>query len=339
VSAGVLAVAQTPAPKATSPKPAASPAKPATKPAATPAAVPAQQSTPAAGASSKPMTPSSTGGKVVLTVGNESLTEKDFQNILEALPENVRSQAVGPMKRQFAEQIVRMKLLAQEARKRGLDKDPAFQARMAFQQENMLAAAVYTDIQNKVTPDEAALRKYLEQNKSEFESASARHILIRFKGSPVQLKEGQKDLTEEEALAKVNDLKKQIDAGGDFAKLAKENSDDQGSGANGGDLGTFKRGQMVPAFEKAAFEQPVGKVGEPIKTQFGYHLILVDKRGGEDFAALRPELERRMKPDAARQAIEDMRKGATVTFDNSFFGPEAPSQPPAGAAASPAPKN
>jgi peptidyl-prolyl cis-trans isomerase C len=337
VSAGVLAVAQTPAPKATTPKPAASSAKPATTPAATPAAVPAKQSTPAAAASSKPAS-SPTGGKVVLTVGNETLTEKDFQNILEALPENVRSQAVGPMKRQFAEQIVRMKLLAQEARKRGLDKDPGFQARMAFQQENMLAAAVYADIQNKVTPDEAALRKYMEQNKSEFESASARHILIRFKGSPVQLKEGQKDLTEEEALAKVTDLKKQIDAGADFAKLAKENSDDQGSGANGGDLGTFKRGQMVPAFEKAAFEQPVGKVGEPIKTQFGYHIVLVDKRGGEDFAALRPELERRMKPDAARQAIEDMRKSATVTFDDSFFGPEAPAQAP-GAGAPPAAKN
>ncbi|HYZ86344.1 MAG TPA: peptidylprolyl isomerase [Bryobacteraceae bacterium] len=279
-----------------------------------------------------------------MTIGSETMTDKEFQNIIDALPENVRAQATGPMKRQFAEQIVRMKLLAQEARARGLDKDPSFRARMSFQEENMLAAALYTDLQQKLTPDEAALRKYLADNKTEFESVNARHILIRFKGSPVQLKEGQKDLTEEEALAKAQELKKRLDAGEDFAKLAKENSDDAGSGANGGDLGSFKKGQMVPEFEKAAFQQPVGTVGEPLKTQFGYHIVKVEKRGEADFAALKPELERRIKPEAARQAIEDMRTKASVTLDEGYFGPEpskngAPgAAAPAGTTTPPAPK-
>lgn len=275
-----------------------------------------------------------------MTIGNQTITDKEFQSVIDSLPDNMKAQAGGPMKRQFAEQLVRMKLLAQEARNRGLDKDAAFKTRMAFQEENMLAAALYADIQAKANPDDAALRKLMADNKAEFETSTASHILIRFKGSPVPLKEGQKDLTEEEALAKAQELYKKLNAGEDFAKLAKENSDDTGSGANGGELGTFKHGQMVPAFEKAAFEQPVGKVGEPFKTQFGYHIVKVTKRSGDDFAALKPELEKRARPEAARQAIEDMRKNANVVFDDAYFGPPpaAPDAPgTSGGSAAPPP--
>jgi peptidyl-prolyl cis-trans isomerase C len=74
--------------------------------------------------------------------------------------------------------------------------------------------------------------------------------------------------------AKIEDIKKQLAAGADFAALAKEHSDCP-SGQRGGDLGTFQRGQMVKPFEDAAFTQEVGKVGDIVETQFGYHLILV----------------------------------------------------------------
>ena len=88
--------------------------------------------------------------------------------------------------------------------------------------------------------------------------ASARHILVA---------------TE----AACTDLKTQIEAGSDFAALAKEHSTCP-SGRQGGDLGEFGRGQMVPEFDKACFEGPVGEVQGPVQTQFGYHLLEVTER-------------------------------------------------------------
>lgn len=320
---------QAPAPPASAAPAAPAPVTPAPEPGAAPAAAPAVDP-----------------NKVVMTVGTETITAKEFDTLIEALPEQYRAQARGPMKRQMAEQIARVKVLAGEARRRGLDKDKTVQARIQFQSDNLLAGATYNDYLQKASVDEAALRKYYEEHSKEFESLQARHILVKFKGSPVPTREGKPELSEEQALAKAQELKKQLAAGGDFAALAKADSDDTGSGANGGDLGTFSRGQMVPAFEEAAFKLPVGQVSDPIKTQFGYHLIRVEKHDTRAFDAVRPELEQRLRPDAARQSVENLTKSSKIVLEESYFGPEvaAPAPPvpgPAGAvppsAAVPAP--
>jgi len=170
--------------------------------------------------------------------------------------------------------------------------------------------------------DDAALQKYYADHKNEFENVQARHILIRFKGSPVPNREGKPDLTEEQALAKAQEVRKQLLAGSDFAALAKAESDDTGSGTNGGELGTFGHGQMVPAFEEVAFKQPVNQVSDPVKTQFGYHLIQVEKRESKPFESVKSDLEGKVKPEAARASVESLRKNAKVVLDESYFGPE-----------------
>ena len=92
------------------------------------------------------------------------------------------------------------------------------------------------------------------------QQASARHILV-------------------ETEAQATDLKSQIEGGSDFAQLASEHSKCP-SGKQGGSLGTFKQGAMVPEFDQVVFgDLPIGAVSEPVKTQFGYHLIQVEKRG------------------------------------------------------------
>lgn len=274
------------------------------------------------------------GSKVVLTVGNERITEKQFDALIEGLPEQARAQVRGTAKRQFAEQLVRMKLLSAEARKRGLDKKPA----VALQMENVLAGAAYNDMASQIKLDEAALKAEYEKRKDQFETVSARHILIKFKGSPVPAQEGKPELSEEEALKKITELRKQILAGGDFAALAKVESDDTGSGAQGGDLGTFGHGQMVPEFEKTAFSLPVGEISEPIKTQFGYHIIKVEKREAKSFEDVRPQLEQNLKPEMAREVVEKLRKDSTVVLDDTYFGAvAAPAAAPAPAGAPPAP--
>jgi parvulin-like peptidyl-prolyl isomerase len=98
--------------------------------------------------------------------------------------------------------------------------------------------------------------------------------------------------TDAEALALANELRNRILAGEDFAALARAYSDDTGSGANGGDLGWFGKGRMVAAFEEAAFSLPLNQVSEPVKTDFGYHLIEVlekDPARPKDEAQLQQE--------------------------------------------------
>jgi hypothetical protein len=98
-----------------------------------------------------------------------------------------------------------------------------------------------------------------------------------------------RDPAEAEQIA--TDLKAQLDAGADFAELARTNSDDTGSGEQGGELGCNPGGSFVPEFEQAVFEQEVGVVGEPVATDFGYHLILVTEREVPSFEESRDQIE------------------------------------------------
>jgi parvulin-like peptidyl-prolyl isomerase len=129
-------------------------------------------------------------------------------------------------------------------------------------------------------------------------------------------------LTDAEALAKAQDIRKQILAGADFATLAKAESDDVGSGSKGGDLGTFKHGQMVAAFDQAAFVLPVGQVSEPVKTQFGYHIIKITARDAKSFDDAKPQIEKDLKPKMAKEALEQVKAHTTVTLNDAYFGKE-----------------
>ena len=273
-------------------------------------------STPAAAAPAPTVPPDT----VVLSVGNEKITRAEFENLLAALPDQVRANAVGPGRRKLAEQLVEVKDMAQEAKKRKLDQAPEVRQLIALQTDNALASVLYKDLSTNVKTDDAALHSYYDSHKNQFEQVKASHILIRYKGSPVPAREGQKELTPEEALAKAQEIRKKLVDGGDFAATAKAESDDTGTAQQGGSLGTFPHGQMVPDFEKAAFSLPPGQISEPVKTQFGYHIIKVDQKVDKKFDEVKGDLEKQMKPQIARQAVEEIRKQTPVTFDDAYFG-------------------
>jgi len=186
-------------------------------------------------------------GKVVMTVGDQKITAKEFDQMIEALPQQYRAQAKGPMKRQMAEQIARMKMLASEARKRGLDKEATTQAKIRFQEDNLLAAATYEDMVQKTKVDDAAVQSYYNEHKNDYESVTARHILVKFKGSPVPQREGKPELTEDQALAKAQEIKKQLAGGSDFAAIAKAESDDTGSGVTAVNLEPLATAKWCPS--------------------------------------------------------------------------------------------
>lgn len=102
------------------------------------------------------------------------------------------------------------------------------------------------------------------------EMASAHHILIG-------LQPEDNEEVKQSKLEEIEDIRAQIIAGADFEEMAREHSSGP-SGRKGGDLGTFPRGQMLPAFDAAVFSQPISEVGEPIETRFGYHIVRVDER-------------------------------------------------------------
>jgi peptidyl-prolyl cis-trans isomerase C len=268
---------------------------------------------------------------VVLSVAGETMTRTQFERLLATLPANVRGQANTPEgKRQLADRLAEMKALAQEARRLGVASKPEIVAQLKLQEENLLAASLYQQLVQTAKPSEADLKAAYESRKSEFEQAKARHILIRFQGSRIPVRKDQKDLTEAEALAKAQELRARILKGEDFAAIAKTDSDDTASGASGGDLGEVTRGRMIPEFENAVFTQPLNQVSEPLKTQFGYHLIQVQERGTLAFDKVKADLEKEKASESAAAQVKALHDKAKIELSDSYFG--APAAPEAAGA-------
>lgn len=166
------------------------------------------------------------------------------------------------------EEVINQELFYEDAKAKGIEDDEDFIVRLEALKEQLLRTYAVAKVVNGQVVTEEEMKKYYDENTAHFinpETVSARHILVA-----------------EEETAK--DLKKQIDEGEDFKKLASEVSLCPSAG-KAGDLGTFGRGRMVPDFEEAAFALEVGKVSEPVKTEFGYHLILVEDKKPESVVA------------------------------------------------------
>ncbi|GIM45457.1 foldase protein PrsA [Collibacillus ludicampi] len=154
----------------------------------------------------------------------------------------------------------------------------------------------------KISDDE--IKKYFEQNKDQLnepEQVRASHILV-------------------DTLDEANQVEQRLKKGEDFAKIAKEVSKDPGSASKGGDLGYFPKGKMVPEFEKVAFSLKVGEVSDPVKTQFGYHIIKVTdhkpaKEAKLDDPDVRKKIEDALKQQKAKQpqqVLDELRKEENV---------------------------
>lgn len=201
--------------------------------------------------------------KVVATVGGAPITEADLTQALADLDQQFARLPEDQRRAAALSAVIEIKLLAAEAKAKGFDKSDEFKRRMAFLEERALHSEVIeNEVAGKITDEDIRKRYDAEiANTAPTNEVRARHILVK---------------TKEEADAII----KQLDGGAKFEDIAKEKSSDPGSGAQGGDLGWFGAGQMVPEFEKAAFAlQPGAYTKEPVQSQFGWHIIkLEDKR-------------------------------------------------------------
>ncbi len=134
-------------------------------------------------------------------------------------------------------------------------------------------------VPREVTVSEAEVKEYYDSHPDDFKRpAEAR-------GAVAYLSKGATAADSARALSRARELRAELVGGADFAEVARRDSADSASRASGGGLGTFGRGQMTPAFEEAAFSLPIGEISQPVKTPFGYHLIRVDERPGDQVSA------------------------------------------------------
>jgi peptidyl-prolyl cis-trans isomerase C len=193
--------------------------------------------------------------------------------------------------------LIDMKIVAKAAEAKKIEDRDDFKARLAFARnrllmDNLLAAegkAATTDDAMKKVYDEAAKQIEGEQE------VHARHILVE---------------TEDEAKAIEAELKK----GADFAELAKKKSKDPGA-SDGGDLGFFTKDQMVPEFSAAAFSLEPGKISDPVKSQFGWHVIKVEEkrnRKAPDFDQVKSQIETYVTRRAQAEYVAKLRETAKV---------------------------
>jgi peptidyl-prolyl cis-trans isomerase C len=210
------------------------------------------------------------------------LTRADFEtDLLRIPPENRFEFAASPRRlTQMLNNLLADKTLAKEARDAGVDRDPEIARRLALEVDRFLAQAMLGKIeQNAAAEFDAKEAEYLPAaretyllNKDKYkvpEQVSASHILI-----------DDKKRDEAAALARAKEVRAELAAGGDFAKLAKKYSDDPTGKDNGGDVGWFPAsGKMDPAFSEAAFAlKNVGDLSEPVHSSFGWHIIRLDGR-------------------------------------------------------------
>lgn len=200
--------------------------------------------------------------KVLAEVNGKKITGVDYNLFIDSLNPQLKQYFGGEeLNKDVVNELVYQALLYEDAMENGMDKEDEFIQVVEKTKESMLKTYALGKLLATAEVKDEDIKKFYEENKDAFkqaESADASHILV-----------------EEED--KAREIYEKIKNGGDFEELAKEFSTCP-SKEKGGDLGTFTRGQMVKEFEDAVFENEVGTITEPVKTQFGYHIIKINKK-------------------------------------------------------------
>lgn len=200
--------------------------------------------------------------KILAVVNGVEIKESDLNNALMRVPANQRSYYQSEMgKKQLLDQMVSFELIYSNAKDNGQEEEKEFLDQLEIIKKDALIQYSVQKMLSGMEVSEEEIKDFYEKNKEQFkspETVTAKHILVD---------------TEEEAKS----IAKEISEGLSFEEAAQKYSKCP-SKAQGGSLGSFSRGQMVPEFEEVAFSIEKGIVSEPVKTQFGYHLVKVEDK-------------------------------------------------------------
>ncbi len=234
---------------------------------------------------------------VVAVVNGEEITRSDVEAARENLPREYQAVPMEQLYTLLLTSMIDSKLVAADARNRGLDKEAEYQRRLATVADQLLERYAVRQVIDAAVSDEKLRAMYDERQSGEQAvELRARHILV-------------------ETADAATDLIKQLDEGADFAALAQEHSTGP-SGPRGGELGFFGRGQMVGPFEEAAFALEDGQHSrEPVQTQFGFHVIKVEERRAVTPPSFEDSIDQ-LREEAAQFAgqkyVEELRATAEI---------------------------
>lgn len=282
---------------------------------AQPAATPPAATPPAASAPAPQVS-----DPVVARVDGFEIRLSDVTEFGQALPDEMRNLPPTMLYPLLVDQLIDKRALLVLAKKRGLENDPAVQRQIAAATEQALQNAVMGTDVGPLVSDAALQARYQKEyaGKPGEEEVRARHILVANEADAVKL---------------IADLKR----GGDFAALARTRSSDPSAAAQGGDLGFFKKGEMVPEFAEAAFALKPGQISDkPVKTQYGWHIIKVEERrvgAAPAFEAVRDELRQKAIQEGVEKVLATARGGLSIEKFNADGSPiraiDAAQPPPA----------
>jgi peptidyl-prolyl cis-trans isomerase C len=285
----------------------------------------AQTPPPAPAAQTAPVAPSTT---VVAKVNGKDITEADMQMAGAELANDLAQLPADVKRRALLEYLVDNMLFADEAEATKLGDTPEFQSQMTYLRRRLLRDQFFEKTL-KSQLDEAEAKKIYDARVAEMkpeDEFAARHILV-------------------DNEAKAKELRAKIVAGGDFAEVAKANTLDTGTKEQGGMLPFFVKGQMVPEFETAALKLQKGEVSEPVKTNFGWHIIKLEDRRRKpppDLESVKNTILNSLAVRKAQQTAGEMRTKAKLEYIDTEIkaqveaeakkAAEAAKAPPAGAA-------
>ena len=230
--------------------------------------------------------------KILARVGDLTVTEDEVKEFIASLGQRGAAYNNPEGMRTVLQQLISDKLFLLDARRNLYEGETAFREQLAKFKERLLISYATDKVITNVRVDETEVRAYFDENSAQFnteESVNASHILVK---------------SEEEAL----EILAKINAGEiSFEDAAKAHSTCP-SKDNGGNLGDFGRGQMVPEFDTAVFEMEEGEVSKaPVKTQFGYHLIKLNKKTPAqpmEYSQIKDELKNMLLSEKRRKAYE-----------------------------------
>ncbi len=251
---------------------------------------------------------------VLAKVNGSEIHQSDVNLAEEELGPSLAQMDPSTKKENVLAFLIDMKLVAKAAEDKKIEDRPDFKARLAFARNRLLMDNLLAS-EGKAAATDDAMKKVYDEASKQIEGEQevhARHILVE---------------TEDEAKAIEAELKK----GADFATLAKAKSKDPGGASDGGDLGFFTKDQMVPEFSAVAFSLEPGKISDPVKTQFGWHIIKVEEkrnRKAPDFAQVKPQIENYVTRKAQAEYVAKLREGAKIErMDQASNTPAPPAAP------------
>jgi len=265
---------------------------------------------------------------VIAKVNGVEIHQSDLTMAEEDIGQNLPQGGEDAKRDYLVSYLSDMILLAQAAEERRLQDDPAFKRRATLARNKVLMETLLQSEGKKSLTDQALHAVYddaVKQMGNE-EEVHARHILFRV-ASPTDEKASK------EAEDKVKAVIARIKKGEDFAKLANELTEDPSGRKDGGDLGYFTKEQMVPEFSTVAFKLDKGSISDPIKTQFGWHVLKVEdkrKRQPPEYDKVKPQLETFVERKAQMELVNKLRADAKIERLDKPAQPQAqpPVQPP-----------